>query len=138
VQCNISDGGPARNARRQNAGEANGSDLMRKVGERSCQKTGCEDTTSARAVRLMTPVQSRTADVAAGGYTGSMASETLKPLLLVAWLIAVSVAAIAIGVTSVPNWIVVACAVIVPSLVVRQLWRAPEQTISESIHEARR
>jgi hypothetical protein len=67
-----------------------------------------------------------------------MVSETLKISLFVAWVIAVCVAAIAIGVTSVLNWIVVAGAAIVPPLVVRQFWRAPEQTMSESIHEARR
>jgi hypothetical protein len=83
-------------------------------------------------------VQFRTAGVGAGGYTRFMASETLKILLFVGWVTAVGVAAIAIGVTSVPNWIVVACAAIVPALIVRQFWRAPEQTISESIHEARR
>src|SRR5918996_1127446 len=37
-KCNGSDGGLERNARRRNAGETKSSDLMRKVGERSCQK----------------------------------------------------------------------------------------------------
>jgi hypothetical protein len=67
-----------------------------------------------------------------------MSLERIKTLLFAAWVIAVCLAAIAIGITSVPNWIVVACVAIVPPLVVRQFWRAPEQTISESIHEARR
>jgi hypothetical protein len=83
-------------------------------------------------------VQSRTAGPGAGGYTRFMASENLKTLLFVAWVIAVCCAAIVLGVTSVPNWIVVACAASVPPVVVRQFWRAPEQTISESISEARR
>jgi uncharacterized membrane protein YhdT len=67
-----------------------------------------------------------------------MPSEKTKTLLFVAWVIAVCFAAIAIGVTSVPNWIVVVCVAIVPPLVVRNFWRAPEQTISESINDARR
>jgi hypothetical protein len=67
-----------------------------------------------------------------------MTSENVKTLLLAAWVLAVSVGAIVIGVTSVPNWIAVAGAAIVPPLVVRQFWRTPEQTMSESIHEARR
>jgi hypothetical protein len=67
-----------------------------------------------------------------------MTSENVKTLLLAAWVLAVSVAAIVFGVTSVPNWIAVAGAAIVPPLVVRQFWRTPEQTMSESIHEARR
>jgi uncharacterized membrane protein YhdT len=83
-------------------------------------------------------VQFRTAGEVAGGYTRLMLSGNIKMLLFVAWLIAVSLAAIAIGITSVPNWIVVACVAIAPPLVVRQFWRASEQTISESIHDARR
>jgi hypothetical protein len=67
-----------------------------------------------------------------------MFSENIKPLLFVAWVIVVCLAAIVIGITSVPNWIVVAGLAIVPPLVVRNFWHTPEQTISESIDEARR
>ena len=73
----------------------------------------------------------------AGDYTPLM-SQNAKTLLFVAWVIAVCVAAIAIGVTSVSTWIVVACFAVVPPLVARSFWRDPEQTISESITEARR
>ena len=67
-----------------------------------------------------------------------MSFATKKTLLFIAWSIAVFLAAIAIGTTSISNWVVVACAAFVPPLVVRSFWRGPEQTISESIHEARR
>jgi membrane protein implicated in regulation of membrane protease activity len=67
-----------------------------------------------------------------------MISETTKTLLFVAWVIAVCLAAIAIGIPSVPQWVVVALLAVVPPLVARRFWRAPEQTISESIHNARR
>ena len=67
-----------------------------------------------------------------------MPSGNIKTLLLVAWMIAVCLVAFAIGITSVPNWIIVASIAIVPPLVVRKFWHAPEQTISESIHNARR
>jgi membrane protein YdbS with pleckstrin-like domain len=67
-----------------------------------------------------------------------MLSENTKNVLFVVWVIAVGLAAVAIGITSVPNWIVVASVAVVPPLVVRSLWRAPEQTISEKIHNARR
>ena len=67
-----------------------------------------------------------------------MVSETTKTLLLLAWSIAVVLVAIAIGTTSVRNWLVVTSIAIVPPLVVRRFWHAPEQTISESIDEARR
>jgi hypothetical protein len=83
-------------------------------------------------------VQFRTADHVGGGYTRLMPSERIKTLLFVAWVIVVCLAAIVIGTTSVPNWIVVACVAIGPPLVVRNFWRGPEQTLSESIHEARR
>ena len=67
-----------------------------------------------------------------------MFSKNTKTVLFVGWVIAVCLAAIAMGITSVPNWVVVACVAVVPPLVVRSFWRAPEQTISESIHDARR
>ena len=83
-------------------------------------------------------VQFGTAGPVAGGYTRLMFSDNTKTLLFIAWSIAVFLAALTIGITSVSNWIVVACVAVVPPLVVRSFWRVPEQTISESIHEARR
>ena len=67
-----------------------------------------------------------------------MISENNKTLLFIAWSIAVFIAAFAIGIKSIPTWVLVAGVAFVPPLVVRSLWRAPEQTISESINEARR
>jgi uncharacterized membrane protein YhdT len=67
-----------------------------------------------------------------------MLSDKTKTVLYMAWAVAVLLAAIAIGITSVSNWIIVACIAAVPPLVVRSFWRAPAQTLSESIHEARR
>jgi hypothetical protein len=67
-----------------------------------------------------------------------MLSDNNKTLLFVAWAIVVCLAAIAIGINSVPNWMVAASVAVVPPLVVRRFWRAPDQSISESIHNARR
>jgi hypothetical protein len=67
-----------------------------------------------------------------------MFSEHNKTKLFVAWAIVVCLAAVAIGINSVSNWIVAASVAVVPPLVVRRFWRAPDQTISESIHNARR
>ena len=67
-----------------------------------------------------------------------MFTENTKTLLFIAWSIVIFLAAIAVGIGSVSNWVVVACVAVVPPLVVRYFWRAPEQTISESINEARR
>ena len=83
-------------------------------------------------------MQFGTAAPVAGGYTRLMFSENTKTLLFVAWVIVVGIAAFASGITSVPNWVLIACVAIVPPLVARRFWRAPEQTISESIHNARR
>jgi hypothetical protein len=67
-----------------------------------------------------------------------MSSEHTKTLFFVGWAIAVGLVAIAIGITSVPQWVILALVAVVPPAVVRRFWRAPEQTISESIHNARR
>ena len=66
-----------------------------------------------------------------------MLSDKTKTVLYIAWSIAVLLVAVAIGISSVSNWVIVACIAAVPPLVVRSFWRAPEQTLSESIHEAR-
>jgi len=65
-----------------------------------------------------------------------MISGNTKTLVFVAWVIAVGLAGLALGVTSPANWAVVACIALLPPFVARQFWHAPEKTISESIHEA--
>ena len=67
-----------------------------------------------------------------------MFSENNRTKLYVAWAIVVCLAALAIGINSVTNWIAVACLAFVPPLVARSFWRTPDQTISESIRDARR
>jgi hypothetical protein len=67
-----------------------------------------------------------------------MVSDNNKTQLFVAWAMVVFLAALAIGVPSVSGWIVVACVALVPPLVARSFWRAPDQTISERIRDARR
>jgi len=67
-----------------------------------------------------------------------MSPELIKTLTFTVWLLAVGLAAMAIGTTSVQTWVVFACLAIVPPVVVRHFWRVREQTLSESISEARR
>jgi hypothetical protein len=67
-----------------------------------------------------------------------MSSNTTKTLVLVSWPVVVCLVALAIGITSIPHWMVVACVAIVPPSIARRFWHAPEQTISESINDARR
>jgi hypothetical protein len=83
-------------------------------------------------------VQLDTVDHVASDYTCCMVSENSKTMLYAGWAIAVGLAAVAIGITSGVNWMVVASVAVVPPLVARRFWHAPEQTISESIQHARR
>ena len=71
-------------------------------------------------------------------YTDHMFSENNKTQLFVGWALVVCVAAVALGISSISNWIVVASVGMVPPLVARSFWRVPGQTISESIRDARR
>jgi membrane protein YdbS with pleckstrin-like domain len=64
--------------------------------------------------------------------------ETRKPWLFAAWVVAVGLVALALDVTALTHWIVVAFVAIVPAIVVRSLWRVPDRTMSESIQDARR
>jgi hypothetical protein len=67
-----------------------------------------------------------------------MISENNKTQLYIAWAFVALVAAFAFGVSSVTTWIVVASVAIVPPLVARSFWHAPEPTTSERIRNARR
>jgi hypothetical protein len=66
-----------------------------------------------------------------------MWSRNTKTLLFVAWAIVICLSAVALNVTSVPWWMAVACVATVPPIVAAIFWRAPEQTLSETIHSAR-
>jgi hypothetical protein len=90
-----------------------------------------------RVLPAVGSVQSGTAPLAAWGYARLMLSRNIKPIIFGVWVVAVILAAIVIGVTSVSSWILVAGVAIVPPVVVRQFWHTPEQTTSEAIHEAR-
>jgi uncharacterized membrane protein YhdT len=67
-----------------------------------------------------------------------MVSENNKTQLFVAWTVVVCLVALAVGIDSAPSWIAVACLAVVPPLVARSFWHAPDQTMSESIRDARR
>ena len=67
-----------------------------------------------------------------------MTSERTKALLFVTWAVTVFLAAIALGASSLLQWIVVASVAVVPPAVARVFWRAPDLTMSEVIDDARR
>ena len=54
------------------------------------------------------------------------------------WILAISVAAIAAGVRSVSTFAFVAVVAVLPLVVMQLLWHDPPETMSESIHQARR
>ena len=61
-----------------------------------------------------------------------------KTQRFVAWAVVVCLVALAIGITSISDWIAVSCLALVPPLVARSLGRGPDQAISESIRNVYR
>jgi hypothetical protein len=71
-------------------------------------------------------------------YSPSMQREHYQIVLASVWILAIAVAAIAIGVTSVSAFAAIAVIALGPPLVMQRLWREPAETMSESIRDARR
>jgi hypothetical protein len=67
-----------------------------------------------------------------------MPSENIKTMLFISWVVGVGLLAIALGATSLTQWIIVTCIAVVPPTVARSFWHVPERTMSESIRDARR
>lgn len=61
-----------------------------------------------------------------------------KTTLALAWVLVVSVVGLAIGGTSVPAIAVLGIAALLPPVIMLRVWQDPGESISESIHEARR
>ena len=73
--------------------------------------------------------------------TGTLVCMTLdlrKRLIATVWFVAAVMVALAFNVGSVAAWGVVAAVAIAPPLVMLRLWKDPPETISETIHSARR
>ena len=54
------------------------------------------------------------------------------------WVLALRVVGLAFGVTSLSGWMTLAAVALISLVILQRLWRAPEQTLSESIDKARR
>lgn len=54
------------------------------------------------------------------------------------WLLALFMVGLAVGVTSLSGWMTLAAVALISLVILQRLWRAPEQTLSESINKARR
>ena len=62
----------------------------------------------------------------------------LRAILAAVWVVAVLIAGFAMSPNSLSTWAVLAGVALVPPVVVMWRWHSPNQTLSESIQEARR
>jgi len=67
-----------------------------------------------------------------------MQTDNLKAALIGAWILAVGVLAYILGTTSLAGWTALAVVSVIPPVVIMRLWRAPSQSMSESIREVMR
>jgi len=67
-----------------------------------------------------------------------MRTEYVKAALIGVWILAVGVLGYVLGATSFVGWTVLAAMALTPPVIMRRLWSAPSQSISESIREALR
>ena len=63
---------------------------------------------------------------------------SLKAMLAAVWIAAVLIAGLAGQLSSVSSWTLLAGVALLPPMVMMWRWKTPAQTMSESIHEARR
>jgi hypothetical protein len=54
------------------------------------------------------------------------------------WVFTLCTVGFAAGVTSISGWMAIAALALISVLILQRLWRHPAQTMSESIHQARR
>jgi hypothetical protein len=67
-----------------------------------------------------------------------MQSRSLKAVLAAVWISAVLIAGLAGNPNSTLSWALLTGLALLPPIVMMWRWNSPAQTISESIHEARR
>jgi hypothetical protein len=67
-----------------------------------------------------------------------MRVELMKRTIAVGWIIAIGILALGANVTSLPAWVFLVAVAFGPPVTMLLLWKNPPQTISESIHQARR
>jgi hypothetical protein len=64
-----------------------------------------------------------------------MQPKHVKTAIIGAWVLACGVMALLLDVSSGSGWAILIASVVVPPLVLLQMWRPPAQTMSESIRE---
>ena len=70
--------------------------------------------------------------------TQTMPTDYVKTALMGVWILAVGVLGYVLGATSFVGWTVLVAMALTPPVVMMRLWRAPSQSMSESIREALR
>ena len=81
-----------------------------------------------------------TARFNAGAYTCNMQLVSIKAILAMLWVSAVSIAGMGIAgnLNSLSSWTVLAAVAVLPPLVMMRQWNDPRQSMSQSIQEALR
>jgi hypothetical protein len=64
-----------------------------------------------------------------------MRREYMKSAVVGVWVLAWSVIALSVNVSSAIGWVLLVGSALLPPLVILRLWRPPAQTISESIRD---
>ena len=67
-----------------------------------------------------------------------MPTAYVKAVVIGVWILAVGVLGYVLGATSFVGWTVLVAMALTPPVVMTRLWRAPSQSMSESIREALR
>jgi ABC-type nickel/cobalt efflux system permease component RcnA len=67
-----------------------------------------------------------------------MAFAYVREGVAVVWVLTLFMVGLAIGITSVSGWMTLTAVALISLVILQRLWRAPEQTLSESINKARR
>lgn len=68
----------------------------------------------------------------------AMQTDYVKAALIGVWILAVGVIGYVLGTTSFVGWTVLAAMALTPPVVMKRLWSAPSQSMSESIREVLR
>jgi len=79
-----------------------------------------------------------TARLARSPYSSTMKLERKKAIASTVWLIVVCSVGLLAQLTSRSAWVIVAAIAILPPLVAMRYWKAPDQSMSESIQDALR
>jgi hypothetical protein len=64
--------------------------------------------------------------------------EYVKPVVIAAWILGAGIVGLVANVRSLPAAVILAVVALGPPLVMVLLWKRPQQTLAESVQEARR